>query len=86
MHDACQGVAGLSVCEVGREFPIPRHQGERLEGCHAVRDAASEDWECSLRRHEALEDYGELLCAAQCAVVVFLIVETCVGLGVNHRL
>ena len=86
MHHLGKGGTYLSVTEVGWQFLIPGHQGQRLHGGHTVRRRASDNGERTFRRDETFKDQGELLRPFQGTVVVFLVVETRVVSGVNHRL
>ena len=86
VHHLRQRGAHLSVREVLRQLLIPRHQGQRLHGCHAIRRGASDNGERAFGRDEALEDDGMLLRTLQRTVVVLLIVESRVCLRINHVL
>ena len=86
MEHLSQGSTHLSVAQVLWQLLIPYHQGKRLHGCHAVRNASSESRESSFRRDESLENDAVLLAALQLPVVVLLIIEAGIHLGIHHRL
>ena len=76
-HTRCQRTSHLCFRYSRRQLIIPCYKSQWLHCCHTVRYRASENRECSFRRYETLQNYGEPLCPHQCPVIVLAIVETC---------